>query len=627
MPPSYRVLYDDQCEICQAGVAWLKFLDRRGRLECLPIEPDRLKSIHPDLKLEDCLQELNVVTPEGTILAGWNAVASLARLFPVTWIFGALGSIPPFYWACRAAYRFVARNRYALSKCRGGSCRIANPEDVRRKATLGAFWSCYLTGFFLRLPLAVGVGLTDFFKRCYFFLRNFRKRRDLLGGKLSVFFLGGFPCDLIPPFFGEQFVMIYYDGALFDPGSSRMRRSICRHLRRIPKSQIQKIIATHHHEEHAGNLNWIANLTGAPIYASGKTIRLLQPPRRLPWIRALMIGQTPELKGPVNILADRIETAHSRLEIFPSPGHCDDHVVFYDPQEKILLVGDTFMGTYFSTPNPDVDSRVWIQTLEKLLSMDIEIMVEGHGHIHTLRRDIPDVPGLVIRRDPKEEIREKMGNLRWISEQIEVGRQEGLPVRAIEATCFPWKHRRTWENLIQDEMTRLLSAGHFSRSELIRSFVRRSEEIFPEVYQIRFFEASPLSTSLDRPIILFDGVCNFCNTSVNFLIRRDPKGLFRFAPLQSETGKRLLERHHLSTTNLDTMVLIEGDRVSTRSTAGLKIARRLSGLWPLLCVFQIVPRPIRDAVYNVIARNRYRWWGKRDTCMIPTPGVREKFLD
>ena len=103
--------------------------------------------------------------------------------------------------------------------------------------------------------------------------------------------------------------------------------------------------------------------------------------------------------------------------VLEAPGHCDDHVVFYDPEEKLLLAGDAFMGAYFSTPNPDVDSRRWIQSLERLLALDIEILVEGHGHVHTLRADVPDRPGIVVRRDPKEEIREKLAYLRWLRER------------------------------------------------------------------------------------------------------------------------------------------------------------------------------------------------------------------
>lgn len=128
------------------------------------------------------------------------------------------------------------------------------------------------------------------------------------------------------------------------------------------------------------------------------------------------------------------------------------------------------------------------------------------------------------------------------------------------------------------------------------------------------------------PIILFDGVCNFCDASVNFVIRHDPSAFFRFAPLQSPAGQEILKKLGLSTTDLDTMVLVEDERFFTRSTAALRIARRLSGLWPLLFAFMIVPRILRDGVYGLIAKYRYRWWGKKDSCLVPTAELRERFL-
>jgi hypothetical protein len=147
--------------------------------------------------------------------------------------------------------------------------------------------------------------------------------------------------------------------------------------------------------------------------------------------------------------------------------------------------GDAFMGSYFATPNPDVDSRKWLLSLERLMELDIEILVEGHGHIHTLRGDIPHFPGVVIRQDPKVAISQKLDYLRWLREQIEAGFQEGLPVRAIEASCFPWGSCTSWESCATDECIRLLSLGHFSRTELVRSFVRRNDDQLPTVYEIR----------------------------------------------------------------------------------------------------------------------------------------------
>jgi len=132
---------------------------------------------------------------------------------------------------------------------------------------------------------------------------------------------------------------------------------------------------------------------------------------------------------------------------------------------------------------------------------------------------------------------------------------------------------------------------------------------------------------MDPAIILFDGVCNLCNASVNFIIDRDPKNRIRFAPLQSETGKRLLQKFNLSTTEMDTLLLVEGEKYYTKSTAALRIAKRLQGPWPLLYSLVVIPPFIRDAVYRRIAKNRYNWFGKMEACRIPTPELRGRFLE
>lgn len=129
-----------------------------------------------------------------------------------------------------------------------------------------------------------------------------------------------------------------------------------------------------------------------------------------------------------------------------------------------------------------------------------------------------------------------------------------------------------------------------------------------------------------RAIVLFDGVCNLCNTSVNFLIDRDPEGRFVFGALQSEEGLTVLRKHGLPEYYFDSIVLIEGRNVWTASDAVLEISRHMPGLWPALRVFRIVPKAIRDAVYNWIAANRYRWFGKRESCRLPTPENRSRFL-
>jgi predicted DCC family thiol-disulfide oxidoreductase YuxK len=128
-------------------------------------------------------------------------------------------------------------------------------------------------------------------------------------------------------------------------------------------------------------------------------------------------------------------------------------------------------------------------------------------------------------------------------------------------------------------------------------------------------------------VILFDGECNLCNGFVGFVLPRDPAGRFKFASLQSPVGQKLLSGHALPTNTLDSVVLVERDRVYSRSTAVLRILRRLNRLWPLLYAFVVVPRPLRDAVYDFVARNRYRWFGRRESCLMPTPENRKRFLD
>ena len=131
---------------------------------------------------------------------------------------------------------------------------------------------------------------------------------------------------------------------------------------------------------------------------------------------------------------------------------------------------------------------------------------------------------------------------------------------------------------------------------------------------------------MDQAIILFDGVCNFCNSSVNFIIDRDPKNYFTFGALQSIKGQALLERYGLSQTALDTLILIESKQIYSRSTAALRIAKRLSGLWPLFYCFVIIPRFLRDPIYGLIAKYRYKIFGKREVCRVPTPEEKARFL-
>ena len=132
---------------------------------------------------------------------------------------------------------------------------------------------------------------------------------------------------------------------------------------------------------------------------------------------------------------------------------------------------------------------------------------------------------------------------------------------------------------------------------------------------------------MDKPIVLFDGVCNLCNSAVQFIIRHDKKNTFMFTSLQSDTGKKLLAQYDLPLNELNSFILIENNKAYTRSSGALRVIKKLKGLWPLLYGFIIVPKFIRDGVYNWVGRNRYKWFGKQDACMIPTPELKARFLN
>ncbi|MGV2622280.1 UNVERIFIED_CONTAM: thiol-disulfide oxidoreductase DCC family protein [Halobacillus marinus] len=126
-------------------------------------------------------------------------------------------------------------------------------------------------------------------------------------------------------------------------------------------------------------------------------------------------------------------------------------------------------------------------------------------------------------------------------------------------------------------------------------------------------------------IVLFDGDCNFCDQSVQFIIKRDTKAHFRFASQQSDTGRRLMAEHNVSE-DLDSLILIDGSKAFDQSGAALRIAGKLNGGWKLAYGLLLIPKPLRDLVYKYIAKNRYRWFGKKEACTIPSPEIRQRFL-
>lgn len=127
------------------------------------------------------------------------------------------------------------------------------------------------------------------------------------------------------------------------------------------------------------------------------------------------------------------------------------------------------------------------------------------------------------------------------------------------------------------------------------------------------------------PILLFDGVCNLCSGTVQFVIERDSDAKVGFASLQSDYGVDMMGRLNIPTDYLDSIILVEGDRISYKSTAALRLCHYLDGVWPALRILLIIPSPVRNLVYDWVARNRYRWFGKKESCWMPTPELRSRF--
>ena len=133
------------------------------------------------------------------------------------------------------------------------------------------------------------------------------------------------------------------------------------------------------------------------------------------------------------------------------------------------------------------------------------------------------------------------------------------------------------------------------------------------------------SDTNSHPVVLFDGVCKLCNGSVNFILRFDRKGRLKLALLQSDYGRSILKEHGKNPDMLDSMMLLEGDRLTVKSTAVIRISKYLGGAWPLCMVALIIPHFIRNFIYDIIAKNRYKWFGKYDTCRLPDPEFEDRF--
>ncbi|WP_433328935.1 MBL fold metallo-hydrolase [Spirillospora sp. CA-294931] len=330
------------------------------------------------------------------------------------------------------------------------------------------FWSGYTLGMFRWLPQAAVTTAREQSRHIRDFTRTRRRRFTLVDDHLELWFLGAPTADLVPLLFGERFAAVWYRGVLIDPGSVRMRRSLRTHLTARP---VTAVTATHAHEEHTGNLRWAADRLGASLHLSASVTEQLRAPARLPPVRDFAFGTPAPITGDVHDSSEGIPFPGGRLDVIPAPGHSSDHVVLHDREQRVLLVGDTFIDTYFSASNNETDGTAWMATLRHLLTLDFDLMVEGHGRVHTLRPDVPDLPGVVVREDPRRVMEAKLHFLQGLSDRAQHARARGLSVNRAVAEAFPWEQRPTWERLIPDELARLTSLGEFSRHRLIRSFL------------------------------------------------------------------------------------------------------------------------------------------------------------
>jgi predicted DCC family thiol-disulfide oxidoreductase YuxK len=157
-------------------------------------------------------------------------------------------------------------------------------------------------------------------------------------------------------------------------------------------------------------------------------------------------------------------------------------------------------------------------------------------------------------------------------------------------------------------------------------FSPHRDKIKKRLCEVGYSMDKKLNDKMPNAIILFDGVCNFCDSSVQFIIKRDPESYFTFASMQGNKGQEILSQHHL-TGYLGSLVLIENGKLYLKSTAALRICKNLKGLWKLCYLFIAVPAPLRSFIYNYIANHRYKWFGKKESCTLPSPEIRNRFWD
>lgn len=353
------------------------------------------------------------------------------------------------------------------------------PQNTPRAIAL--FWLEYWFCFFAFVPLIL-------MRQCVVSAINlltavwtWNARPDLVNGSVRLVFLSNLKTLLATIIFGERFVAIHHKDVLIDPGPVVVRRCIDRYVRDQGRDAFDAIVATHWHEEHVGNVEFLARRCGCPAYGTRITLDAMNKPERLSLPRRKLMGQPQRAAAGADLreLAQTLHTEHATLEVFRSDGHCRGHASLYDAERKTLFCGDSFMHTIFTAPNRDDCCEHWVRTLRTYACLDIRTMVCGHGQVFSLDPDDRRIPFVTVRQDPNMLIREKLSFTQWAQSVVREAEARGLPYSVIEACVFPWRGAWSSRNWFGDEAARLFSCGEFSRTQLIRSLSATPQNVPP----------------------------------------------------------------------------------------------------------------------------------------------------
>lgn len=366
---------------------------------------------------------------------------------------------------------------------------IELPKVIFPRNSPGAirwFWVRYWLWFFVLLPWMlvrqVFVSLAHVIGALATWNRTIRLRDGL-----TLIHLNSIKSFLATAIYGERFVAIHYRDTLIDPGPVFAAKRMLRYV--DGSGRIESILATHAHEEHLGNAAPLARKLNVPIHGTEVTLAAIVNPERLSYTRRTLMGQ-PAAAGDVEtrVFDREVGTSGTRLRIILSPGHCEGHASLYDPSSGVLFVGDSFLHTIFTSPNRDVSSHDWIETLERYLHLNVRTMIGTHGFVYS---DDPDIRGCIFvtrRKRPLQLLRDKLTFLRWARDVVARGEAAGLPYSVIEASLFPWQRFWASHNWFGDESVRLFSGGEFSRTHFVRSLSRKPDQVpdrFPAFVRLK----------------------------------------------------------------------------------------------------------------------------------------------